>query len=109
MLAQMRTTLRESAARRGVRVVKWLGDGAMLSSTMIDAVAGLVVELDTSLAEIIPSLPLRAGMASGPVIMVEGDAYIVSPLYIQATICHSADTHVLNTTTAEAHARTGGI
>src|SRR3546814_16788248 len=104
MLAQMRTTLRESAARRGVRVVKWLGDGAMLSSTMIDAVAGLVVELDTRLAEIIPSLPVRAGMASGPVIMFEGDDYIGAPVTIAARLCDQAQTpEVLATVTVAAH------
>jgi class 3 adenylate cyclase len=46
VLAQLRVGLREAAARRGVRVVKWLGDGAMLSSTMTDAVCALVVDMD---------------------------------------------------------------
>ena len=32
VLASFRTRVREIAARRGVRVTKWLGDGAMLSS-----------------------------------------------------------------------------
>src|SRR3546814_977209 len=109
MLAQMRTTLRESAARRGVRVVKWLGDGAMLSSTMIDAVAGLVVELDTRLAEIIPSLPVRAGMASGPVIMFEGDDYIGAPVNIAARLCDQAQPHELLATVEVAAARPGWI
>ena len=90
MLAEMRTTLRESAARRGVRIVKWLGDGAMLSSTMIDAIAALVVELDLRLSEIIPSLPLRAGMSFGPVIMFEGDDYIGAPVNIAARLCDQA-------------------
>lgn len=95
MLAAMRTTLRESAARRGVRIVKWMGDGAMLSSTMIDAIAGLVVELDIRLSEAIPSLPLRAGMAFGPVIMFEGDDYIGAPINIAARLCDQAEPHEL--------------
>lgn len=90
MLAEMRTALRESAARRGVRVVKWLGDGAMLSSTMTDALAGLVVELDLRLAEVIPSLPIRAGLASGPVIMFEGDDYIGAAVNQAARLCARA-------------------
>jgi adenylate cyclase len=93
MLAEMRTVLRESAARRGVRVVKWLGDGAMLSSTMTDALAGLVVELDLRLAEVIPSLPIRAGLASGPVIMFEGDDYIGYPVNVAARLCAQAQPH----------------
>lgn len=90
VLAEFRTILREGAARRGVRVVKWLGDGAMLSSTMIDAVAALVVELDNRMAGVIPSLPLRAGLDSGPVIMFEGDDYIGRPVNAAARLCDTA-------------------
>jgi len=95
MLATMRTTLRESSARRGVRVVKWLGDGAMLSSTMVDALSGLVVELDHRLSEAIPSLPIRAGLARGPVIMFEGDDYIGYPVNVAARLCAQALPHEL--------------
>lgn len=95
VLAELRTALRESAARRGVRVVKWLGDGAMVSSTMTDAVAGLVVELDRRMAETIPSLPIRAGLSSGPVIMFEGDDYIGLPVNIAARLCALAQPHEL--------------
>lgn len=60
VLAELRTALREASARRGVRIVKWLGDGAMLSSTMIDAVAALVVNLDVHMTEAIPKPDLDA-------------------------------------------------
>lgn len=95
VLAEMRTALREASARRGVRIVKWLGDGAMLSSTMMDAVAGLVVELDLQMREVIPSLPIRAGLASGPVIMFEGDDYIGYPVNVAARLCAQAQPHEL--------------
>lgn len=95
VLAEMRTALRESSARRGVRVVKWMGDGAMLSSTMVDAVAGLVVELDLRMSEVIPSLPIRAGLAAGPVIMFEGDDYIGSSVNVAARLCAIAEPHEL--------------
>ena len=90
VLAQLRTILREVSARRGVRVVKWMGDGAMLSSTMTDALAALVVEIDTRMAEALPSLPLRAGLDAGPVIMFEGDDYIGRPVNIAARLCDLA-------------------
>ncbi len=109
VLAELRTALRESAARRGVRVVKWLGDGAMLSSTMIDAVAGLVVELDGRMAETIPSLPIRAGLACGPVIMFEGDDYIGLPVNIAARLCALARPHELLATNEVSVARPGWI
>lgn len=105
VLAEMRTALREAAARRGVRVVKWMGDGAMLSSTMTDAVAGLAVELDIRMQEVIPSLPIRAGLAAGPVIMFEGDDYIGSPVNVAARLCAIAEPHELLATTEVADAR----
>ncbi len=93
VLAELRTALRESAARRGVRVVKWLGDGAMLSSTMSDAVAALVVELDVRMRDAIPSLAVRAGLASGPVIMFEGDDYIGRSVNVASRLCDLAGPH----------------
>jgi class 3 adenylate cyclase len=75
VLASFRTRVREIAARRGVRVTKWLGDGAMLSSVDTQAVAALVLELGSTMGDDIP-LQLRAGLARGPVIMFEGDDYI---------------------------------
>jgi adenylate cyclase len=93
VLAELRTALRESAARRGVRVVKWLGDGAMLSSTMSDAVIALVVELDVRMREAIPSLAVRAGLDSGPVIMFEGDDYIGRSVNVASRLCDLARPH----------------
>jgi class 3 adenylate cyclase len=95
VLVEMRTALREASARRGVRVVKWLGDGAMLSSTMTDAIVGLVVELDHRMTESSAALPIRAGMASGPVIMFEGDDYIGYPVNVAARLCALAQPHEL--------------
>lgn len=93
VLAELRTALRESAARRGVRVVKWLGDGAMLSSTMSDAVAALVIELDVRMRDATPSLAVRAGLDSGPVIMFEGDDYIGRSVNVASRLCDLAGPH----------------
>ena len=95
VLAQLRSALRESAARRGVRVVKWLGDGAMLSSTMGDAICALVVEVDHRMSDALPSLPVRVGLASGPVIMFEGDDYIGRSVNLAARLCDQAQAHEL--------------
>jgi adenylate cyclase len=93
VLAELRTALREMAARRGVRVVKWLGDGAMLSSTMTDAVVALLIELDARMATLLPSLSIRAGVDAGPVIMFEGDDYIGRPVNVAARLCDLAEQH----------------
>ena len=93
VLAALRTALREAAARRGVRVVKWLGDGAMLSSTMRDALVALAVEIDARMTEELPSLPVRAGLAYGPVIMFEGDDYIGRAVNLASRLCDRAAAH----------------
>jgi len=95
VLAELRTAMRASAARRGVRVVKWLGDGAMLSSTMIDAVVALTIEIDQRMTEIIPALALRTGLTFGPVIMFEGDDYIGRSVNLAARLCARAEPHEL--------------
>ena len=100
LLAGFRTSLREAAARRGVRIVKWLGDGAMLSSTMPDAVIALVVETDHQLERTSATLSLRAGMDVGPVIMFEGDDYIGRPVNVAARLCDVAGPRKLLATDA---------
>lgn len=104
VLAEMRTALREAAARRGVRVVKWLGDGAMLSSPDGGAVVGLVLELDARMAEALPSLPLRAGLAAGPVIMFEGDDYIGRSVNLASRLCSEAQPREILASTPVANA-----
>jgi class 3 adenylate cyclase len=93
VLAELRTVLRESAARRGVRVVKWLGDGAMLSSTAIDTLAALAIEIDQRMAQILPSRAIRTGMTFGPVIMFEGDDYIGRCVNLASRLCSLAEPH----------------
>lgn len=89
VLASFRTRVREVAARRGVRVTKWLGDGAMLSSGDTDAVVSMVLELATLVPEEVP-LQIRAGLAQGAVIMFEGDDYIGRAANVASRLCDAA-------------------
>jgi class 3 adenylate cyclase len=89
VLTSFRGRVREIAARRGVRVTKWLGDGAMLSSADTEAVVSMVVELTDRIRESLP-LAIRAGLANGPVIMFEGDDYIGRPANVAARLCDMA-------------------
>jgi hypothetical protein len=73
-----------------VRIVKWLGDGAMLSSTGADGLAALVLEVQARLARTAPSLDVRAGLDRGLVIMFEGDDYIGRPVNVAARLCDLA-------------------
>jgi adenylate cyclase len=89
VLASFRTRVREIAARRGVRVTKWLGDGAMLSSVDTQAVVAMVLELGRTVPEAVP-LEIRAGVARGPVIMFEGDDYIGRATNVASRLCDAA-------------------
>ncbi len=89
VLASFRTRIREVAARRGVRVTKWLGDGAMLSSGDTTSVVSMVVELAAMVPTEVP-LQIRAGLAQGPVIMFEGDDYIGRATNVAARLCDAA-------------------
>jgi class 3 adenylate cyclase len=76
LLALFRSAVREVAARRGVRIAKWLGDGAMLVSVEREPLVEAIVAVQDLLCECPLPLPLRAGVAAGPVILFEGDDYI---------------------------------
>jgi adenylate cyclase len=90
VLAQLRSALRAEAELRGVRVTKWLGDGAMLSGVEpLEVVACVVSVRDTIVAEGNP-LALRAGVCEGMVIMFEGDDYIGGPVNTAARLCDAA-------------------
>lgn len=89
VLASFRTRVREVAARRGVRVTKWLGDGAMLSSGDTPAVVAMVLEIASMVPQEVP-LQIRAGLAQGAVIMFEGDDYIGRATNVAARMCDAA-------------------
>lgn len=94
-LSGFRAVVRERAGWRGVRVAKWLGDGAMLVATeprpLLDAVLRMEQALDARGCE----LPLRGGVAAGRVILFEGDDYIGRPVNLAARLCDEAQPHQL--------------
>jgi adenylate cyclase len=90
VLNSFRSRVREVAARRGVRVTKWLGDGAMLSSADTAAVVAMAVELGVRVPETVP-LGIRAGLACGAVIMFEGDDYVGRAAHVAARLCDMAE------------------
>lgn len=90
VLANFRTHLREIAARRGIRLTKWLGDGAMLSGADGEAVVSMVLEVSArSEPEAVP-LQVRSGLADGGVIMFEGDDYIGRAPNVASRLCDAA-------------------
>jgi class 3 adenylate cyclase len=88
VLTRFRREARDVAARRGVRVAKWLGDGVMLvgvePGVIVAAAAELLCRLDGS------GIDIHAGLASGPVLLFEGDDYIGRPVNLAARLCDAA-------------------
>ena len=62
----------------------------MISSADAAAVVALVIEADAGVARSPLGLDLRAGVASGPAIMFEGDDYIGRPVNVAARLCSAA-------------------
>jgi hypothetical protein len=88
VLMKFRSVAREVAARRGVRVAKWLGDGVMLVGVepgpTVAAAAEMVARFHGS------GIDIHVGLAEGPVLLFEGDDYIGRPVNLAARLCDAA-------------------
>lgn len=85
-LVFFRAATREVCARHGIRIAKWLGDGAMLVSLDPEELAEAMSELRQLFIEQKAPLPLKGGMATGPVILFESDDYIGSSVNLAARL-----------------------
>lgn len=90
VLHRLRGSLREAATYHGVRVDKWLGDGAMLVAVEVPALLAAAVEAKWALATKVP-LALRGGLAAGPVMVFEGDDYVGGAVNLAAKLCDLAE------------------
>jgi class 3 adenylate cyclase len=89
LLAQLRATVRAAAERYGVRITKWLGDGAMLSGVEAAPVLNCCGAIRDRVGHTLP-LSLRGGICCGRVIMFEGDDYIGASVNVAARLCEEA-------------------
>ena len=93
VLTRFRAGVRQISSDHGVRVGKWLGDGAMFVSVderqLVDSILAINLRCD----ELDVGLPLRAGMAAGPVILFEGDDYIGGCVNLASRLCDLAAPH----------------
>lgn len=93
VLMRFRAAVRQIASDHGVRVAKWLGDGAMFVSTDEQRLVDAVLAVSERADELDVGLPLRAGLAGGNVILFEGDDYIGGAVNLAARLCDSAKPH----------------
>jgi class 3 adenylate cyclase len=89
LLAEFRAVVRAVVAGHGVRIAKWLGDGAMLVGVENEPLVEAAVHLN-QVVSAQDVLPLRAGIAAGPVILFEGDDYIGNAVNLAAHLCDLA-------------------
>ncbi len=90
-LADFRLVVRELASYHGVRVDKWLGDGAMFVCVDTAPVVQAVLDIAARLETMEFPLQLRAGVASGMVILFEADDYIGMPVNLASRLCNDAN------------------
>src|SRR5438034_8957132 len=85
VLTGFRTLVRFIASEHGVRVAKWLGDGAMFVSTDGPALAAALLVLDERASDAVV-LPIRAGFSGGVVILFERDDYSRGPVNLRSRL-----------------------
>jgi class 3 adenylate cyclase len=87
-ISRFRSLARDLSVRRGVRVGKWLGDGAMLIGVdvgpTIATAAELIARYDCD------PLALRGGVAHGQVLIIDGDDFIGRPVNLAARLSQAA-------------------
>jgi class 3 adenylate cyclase len=85
----LRQVVREVAPLFAVRVEKWLGDGVMIVGVEVEPLVAAVVAIEQRAADAC-RLSVRAGIATGPVLLVDGDDYIGRAVNTAARLCDAA-------------------
>lgn len=88
VLTRFRSAVRAVTGRRGVRVLKWLGDGAMLVGVEPGPVIAAVCELALRFKD--DDFDIHAGIAGGHVLLFEGDDYIGPAANHASRLCEVA-------------------
>ena len=90
VLEHFRGALRRTCSRRGVRIAKWLGDGAMLVGVDPTPVLSAAVEIMCVPGLTDGRVAVKCGVTTGPVILLEGDDYIGHAVNVAARLCDLA-------------------
>ncbi len=89
-LSKFRAIVRAVGSGTGVRVAKWLGDGAMLVSLEPVSMVSAILDIMRRMKRDELAFPLHAGMAQGHVILFEGDDHIGSTVNLAARLAELA-------------------
>jgi len=90
ILSAFRTMVRDVCSRRGVRVAKWLGDGAMLVGVETTPLVAATLEMQVAADRTNQPISVRCGLTADDVILFEGDDYIGHAVNVAARLCDLA-------------------
>ena len=92
VLTAFRALLRDICSRRGVRIVKWLGDGVMLVCVDTRPLLETILELHYVVGEVgaVETVSIRSGLTEGDVILMEGDDYVGHCVNVASRLCDLA-------------------
>ncbi len=90
VLTLFRGAARKVATDFGVRIAKWLGDGAMFVAVDARQLVCAVLELELLVHDIDLPLEIHAGLAGGQVILLEGDDYTGGPVNLASRLADAA-------------------
>jgi adenylate cyclase len=87
-LTLFRALVRDISDRRGVRVAKWMGDGAMLVG--VDPAPSVALAVDVIGRIDDEELGACAGVATGPVLLFDGGDYVGRYVNMASRLCDMA-------------------
>ena len=93
VISSFRTAVRQVASERGVRLAKWLGDGVMMIGVEQEDVVEAVIDIEYLVDESRSPLPMRAGIARGRVLLIDGDDHVGSAVILASRLCDRAKPH----------------
>ncbi len=88
-----RAAVRQVAAERGVRLAKWLGDGVMMVGVQPEDLVEAVVDIEGLIDAAKSKLHMRAGIARGPVMLIDGDDHVGPAVILASRLCDIAKPH----------------
>jgi adenylate cyclase len=91
VISEFRSLVRQVTTRRGVRVSKWMGDGAMVVGVSSGPVLASVVEICARMSD--APLALRGGVSVSMALLCDGDDYLARGANFAARLCDAAGQH----------------
>jgi class 3 adenylate cyclase len=91
VLTLFRSAARKVATDFGVRIAKWLGDGAMFVAVDASQLVCAVLEFERLVNDLELPLEIHAGLAGGAVILLEGDDYTGGPVNLASRLADAAE------------------